>query len=101
MILIIFRVQLIKNQYFTRLSNPDCEFEESISIRELAGLWIILAVAILVSVVIHLLVKFKVIVPLENYKAPYYSYHSQKTEIFESQLKEAVQYEMNSNISFK
>jgi len=36
-----------------------------------------------------------VVVPLKDYKPPYYTYHSQKTEIFENQLKEAVQFEIN------
>lgn len=78
--------------------NAECDSGESISVKELGGLWVILGVAILVSVIIHLLRKAKVIKPLENYKPPYYTYFSQKTEIFESQLKEAVQFEMNSKL---
>lgn len=80
----------------TTIPSADCEVQESISIKELAGLWIILGGAIVISVIIHLLKKYKVVVPLKDYKPPYYTYHSQKTEIFENQLKEAVQFEINS-----
>lgn len=84
------------------IRNVECEGEESISVSDLGGLWIILCIAILLSVIVHFLKKFKIIVPLENYLTPYYTYQSQKTEIFESQLKEAVQFEINSkNYTFK
>jgi len=94
------RMNLLKNQYMTTIPSADCEVQESISIRELAGLWIILGGAIVFSVIIHLLKKYKVIVPLKDYKPPYFTYHSQKTEIFENQLKEAVQFEIKSKFCF-
>ena len=94
------RINLLKNQYMTTIPSADCEVQESISIKELAGLWIILGGAIVLSVIIHLLKKYKVVVPLKDYKPPYYTYTSQKTEIFENQLKEAVQFEINSKDLF-
>ena len=83
------------------MPNADCTEQESISVKELGGLWIILGGAIVFSTIIHLLRRFKLLKPLENYKLPYYNYKSLKTEIFESQLKEAVRFEVNSKFSYK
>lgn len=80
--------------------NVQCPSSESIGLNEVGGLWIILTFAVVISVIIHLLKRInKSCAPLKTYRPPYYTYNNQKTEIFEAQLKQAVNFELNSKFS--
>jgi hypothetical protein len=88
---------LLKKKIFEISKVADCnEPENKISINDLAGLWIILGSTILLSLLIFLLKKLELVKFPTNYMSPYYNYYSEKTEIFENQLKEAVEFEVSS-----
>ena len=71
-------LRLLKKEYFDMVINEeDCDDEEvKISMKELAGLWIVLAIAIGVSLLLFLIKKLGFVKFPSNYMSPYYNYFS-------------------------
>jgi len=66
------------------VQSANCDTGEiKISMSELAGLWIILAIAIAFSLILFLIKKLGFVKFPSNYMSPYYNYYNEKTEAFE------------------
>ena len=75
--------------------------KNQITLEQLAGLWIILLVVIVLGIIIYLVKKFNWIKLPKDYLIPYYCYYNEKTEMFENQLKDAIEFEATSiNINY-
>eukprot|EP01016_Furgasonia_blochmanni_P019658 TRINITY_DN2196_c0_g1_i6.p1 TRINITY_DN2196_c0_g1~~TRINITY_DN2196_c0_g1_i6.p1 ORF type:complete len:533 (+),score=92.22 TRINITY_DN2196_c0_g1_i6:76-1674(+) len=89
-------VRLLERSYFELVSNTDCtEYNNTkMSFDEVAGLWIVLAAGVSISIILYILKKIRVFKSSEKYVSPYYFFNAAKSEIFERQLKESVEYEI-------
>jgi ABC-type amino acid transport substrate-binding protein len=89
------QLRLIKKQDFEAALNTNCDSGETkISMNELAGLWVILACTIFIALIIYVVKRLKLVSMPESYMPPYYAYFTPKTQLFENQLKEAVEFEV-------
>jgi len=89
------QLNLIMKQDFEAALNTNCDSGDAkITINELAGLWIILGCTIFIALIIYVIKRLKNVNMPDNYMPPYYEYFTPKTQLFENQLKEAVEFEV-------
>lgn len=94
-----YETVVIQRKFFQIENAGDCSDSQAstkISMDQLAGLWVILLCSVVLAFAIFVIKKLGWIKMHKNYLSPYYNYYNEKTELFENQLKEAAEYELNS-----